>query len=118
LKTGINTKYFVILGHPGHAYSKSSLLFSLRNKDNLAPFIVNIKQGKEGRAIYHAPNFGPWFGNNDLIIWNNSNHNQHSHCNFGQAYQLPPDYFENTEQAKNLLAGEFKFLTSEIEVFN
>ena len=112
LKPGINTKYFVILGREGHAYSNSSFLFSLRNKDNLAPFIANIKQGEEGKAIYRAQTFGPWFGNNDLLIWNNSTYNQKSYCNFGQAYQLPP------VPAKKLLAVEFKFLTSEIEVFN
>jgi hypothetical protein len=32
--------------------SKSSFLFSLRNKDSLAPFIANIKQGQEQDAIF------------------------------------------------------------------
>jgi hypothetical protein len=114
----LNFTYFVDLGREGWTHSTSSFLFSLRNKDNLAPFIAKIKQGKEERAVYCAKDYGPWFGNNDVLIWNNSNHNQQSYCEFGQTYQLPPGYFEKTGQARNLLAGEFQFLTSEIEVFN
>ena len=42
-----------------------------------------------------------------------------SHSKFGgDTYQLPPGYVKNSEQAKNLLAGQYKFLTTEIEVFN
>lgn len=114
----LNFTYFVDLGRGGCSHSTSSFLFSLRNKDNLAPFIAKIKQGKEERAVYCAKDYGPWFGNNDVLIRGNSNHNQQSYCNFGQVYQLPPGYVKNTDQAKNLLAGEFKFLTSEIEVFS
>jgi hypothetical protein len=41
-----------------------------------------------------------------------------SNSNFGHTYQLPPGYVSNTEQANNLLAGQYQFLTTEIEVFN
>ena len=52
--------------------SNSSFLFSLRNKDNLAPFIANIKQGHEQNAIYCRSGYGPIFGGgNDLHICNN-----------------------------------------------
>ena len=40
-----------------------------------------------------------------------------SYSNFGDTYQLPPGYVYGSEQAKNLLAGQYKFLTTEIEVF-
>jgi hypothetical protein len=40
-----------------------------------------------------------------------------SSSDFGSAYQLPPGYVYNTEQAKNLLAGQREFVTTEIEVF-
>jgi hypothetical protein len=63
--------------------------------------------------------YGPIFGGGyDLIIYNNPQVNQHSYSNFGHTYQLPPGYVYNSEQAKNLLAGQYQFLTTEIEVFN
>ncbi|CAB4039080.1 Hypothetical predicted protein [Paramuricea clavata] len=104
----------------GCAWKRSNLsfLFSLRNKDNLAPFIANIKQGKEQNAIYCSSGDGPFFGADyDVRIWNNPQVNQ-SCSNFGHTYQLPPGYVYNSEQAKNLLAGQYQFLTTEIEVFN
>jgi hypothetical protein len=91
---------------------------SLRNKDNLAPFIANIKQGREQYAVHCTSGYGPIFGGgHDLIIYNNPQVN-HSHSNCGHTYQLPPGYVYKSEQAKNLLAGQYNFLTTEIEVFN
>ena len=99
--------------------SNSSFLFSLRNKDNLAPFIANIQQGQEQYAINCNSGYGPIFGGgNDLLIRNNSQTNQSSYSNFGHTYQLPPGYVYNSQQAQNLLAGQYQFLTTEIEVFN
>ena len=87
--------------------SNSSFLFSIRNKDNLAPFIANIKQG-----------YGPSFdGAHDLHICDNPHVNQ-SYSYFGHTYQLSPGYVQGSEQAKNLLAGQYQFKTTEIEVFN
>jgi hypothetical protein len=93
-----------------------SFLFSLRNKDNVAPFIANVKQGQEENAIRCHSDYGPRFGE-DLWIRNNPQVSQSS-SNFGRTYQLPPDYVCDSEQAKNLLAGQYSFLTTEIEVFN
>ena len=99
--------------------SESSFLFSLRNKDNLAPFIANIKQGQEQNAIACNFSYGPLFGEGyDLRICNNPQKNQSSHSNFGHTYQLPPGYVYDSQQAQNLLAGQYQFLTTEIEVFN
>ena len=108
---------FKFLGNGKHKLSNSSLLFSLRNKDNLPPFIANIKHGR--KAIYCSPSYGPIFaGGNDLCICSNSQVNQQSYSKFGHTYQLPPGYCYDSEQARNLLAGQYKFLTTEIEVFN
>ena len=88
------------------------------NKDNLAPFIANIKQGQEEDAICCHSGCGPIFGaGHDLRICNNPQTNQ-SHSNFGHTYQPPPGYVYGSEQANNLLAGQYNFLTTEIEVFN
>ena len=107
----------LLSGRYAYTYSNSSFLFSLRNKDNVAPFIANIKQGKENKALFPTSCHGPWFGSNDILVYGNSNCNNKSYSNFGQSYQLPPGYVQDTEEARNLLAGVFKFSTSEIEVF-
>ena len=110
--------YLNFLGNT-YKQSNSSFLFSLRNKDNLAPFIANIMQSMKQYAIYCYYGSGPRFGGgNDLYICNNPQVNQSSYSNFGNTYQLPPGYVHNSEQAKNLLAGQYQFTTTEIEVFN
>ena len=98
--------------------SNSSFLFSLRNKDGLAPFIANIKKGQEHHALYCYSGYGPTFGAGyDLYICNNPHQVSKSYSYFGSSYQLPTGYFCSSEQARNLLAGQYKFLTTEIEVF-
>ena len=102
----------------GYKNSNSSFLFSLRNKDGLVPFIANIKQGLEQHAIYCNSSFGPTFGGGfDLYICNNSHQVLQSYSNFGYSYQLPTGYVYGSGQAKNLLTGQYQFLTTEIEVF-
>ena len=99
--------------------SHAPFLFSLRNKDNLAPFIANIKQGQDNQAIYCSSGYGPTFGGgHDLHICSNPQANQSSSSNFGNTYQPPPGYVYGSEQANNLLAGQNQFLATEIEVFN
>ena len=107
----------LLSGPFGFTYSDSSFLFSLRNKDNLAPFIANIKQGMENKALYPANSCGPWFGFSDILVYDHSNCNNKSFSDFGQSYQLPPGYVQGSKEAKNLLAGAYNFSTSEIEVF-
>ena len=120
-------KYFIklqsLLELLGNAYkrSNSSFMFSLRNKDNLAPFIANIKQGQKQNAIYCYSGYGARFGGGpDLYICNKFNPqvNQLSYSNFGHTYQLPPGYVYDSEQARNLLAGQYQLTTTEIEIFN
>ena len=99
--------------------STSSFLFSLRNNDNLPPFIANIKQGQEQSAVLGHHGCGSIFGSGpDLIIRNNPQAVQQSFCNFGKTYQLPPGYVFGSKKARDLLAGQYYFLTTEIEVFN
>jgi hypothetical protein len=91
----------------------------LRNKDNLAPFIANIKQGQEQHAVVCYSSYGPLFGaGHDLYICDNPQVNQQSYSDFGSTYQLPTGYVYGSKQANNLLAGQYKFLATEIEVFN
>ena len=115
-----STLLFNFIKFKGDNYenSNASFLFFLRNKDGFAPFFANIKQGQEQKAIYCYSSRGPTFGGgHDLYICNNPQVNQ-SRSNFGHSYQLPTGYVYGSEQAKNLLAGQYHFLTTEIEVFN
>jgi hypothetical protein len=91
-----------------------SFLFSLRNKEKLAPFIANVIPGHELYAVYCNPSYGPSFGaGHDLHISNNANGNQGSYTYFGNSYQPPP----GTAQANSILAGSYYFTPTEIEVF-
>ena len=79
-----------------------------------------MKQGKEKNATCCNPRFGPIFGGGrDLCFYNKPQvgHAQ-SHSNFGHTYQLPTGYVYGSEQARNLLASQYKFLTTEMEIFN
>ena len=62
---------------------------------------------------------GPTFGcGSDIHICNNSNTTQSSYSNFYYSYKYDQlNLTFNTEEAKSFLAGSFKFLTTEIEVF-
>jgi hypothetical protein len=52
----------------------------------------------------------------DIFIADNSIINNESHCNLGNTYKHP-DYPVGTEKAKSILAGSYKFKTTEIEVY-
>ena len=100
-------------------HSNSSFLFSLRNKDGLTSFIANIKQGKEQYAIYCSSGYGPTFGGgHDLYICNNPQQVNQSHRISGNSYELPAGYAYGSAQTYSLLAGQYYFLTTEIEVLN
>ena len=105
---------FYILVTKTYERSNVSFLFSLRNNENIAPFIANEKPGCEAGAIYRHPSYGPTFGGgHDIRIANNANYNQQSYSNFGWSYQSPPGMKDN----KTFLAGSYKFTPTEIEVF-
>ena len=91
-----------------------SFLFSLRNNENIAPFIANVKRGQEGCATYCLPGYGPSFGGgHDIYIANNANYNEQSYSYFGSCYQSPP----GVTNVKSFLAGSCMFTPTEIEVF-
>ena len=100
---------FCILGR-GYKHSNLSFLFSLRNKENRAPFIANVIS--EQYAVYADPNHGPAFGGgHDVYISDNAAGNQGSYSNFGDSYRRP------SRTDNSLLAGSYHFTPTEIEVF-
>ena len=94
--------------------SRSSFLFSLRNKDGIQPFKCPIYDHRKDKAIYCFGKFGATFGerDHDLLIC----FDPESSSNLGHTYQLPPGYQYGTPQAKALLAGSEHFKPTEIEV--
>ncbi|XP_028416258.1 E3 ubiquitin-protein ligase TRIM33-like [Dendronephthya gigantea] len=99
--------------------SKSSFLFSLKNKANMSPFKCLMKDGRNGKAIYCEYKFGPVFGGrgDDLVICPNANTTQGSYSSLGGTYQPPPGYEPGAPETRALLAGSCPFTPSEIEVF-
>ena len=109
----LNIISFHVLGDRGWTRSNVSSLFSLRNNENLAPFIANVRPGNEQYAVYCHPGYGPTFGgNHDIYIADNANGNRQSYSNLVY-YQVPP----GTRKSDALLAGSYNFTPTEIEVF-
>ena len=99
--------------------STKSFLFSLRNKDNLKPFKCPIYDHRNGYAIACFSGWGAVFGGGpDLSISSDANTNQDSLTNLGDTYRPPPGYEPGTSQTRALLAGNFEFTPTEIEVFS
>ena len=94
-----------------------SCLFSLRNKDNLAPFQAPLKNQNDGNAIYCGVGSGPKFGMGcDLHVANDARSNTYSHANLGRTYQAPSGYTFGQTNTQSLLAGSSAFTPSEVEV--
>ena len=105
---------FYILCNQTWRRANGSFLFSLRNNENIAPFIANVKRDHEDHAIYCDPSFGPSFGDgHDIHIANNANYNRQSYSYFGCSYQSPP----GLRDVRTFLAGSYDFTPTEIEVF-
>jgi hypothetical protein len=104
------------LGSSGYRSSSNAFIFSFANKDNLPPFKYPVKYA--GDALYTNVRYGPTFGRGrDIYIANNANAHSYSYTNFGYTYQAPSGYSYGSTKAKNLLAGAYKFIPSEVETF-
>ena len=95
------------------AATSKSFIFSLVDKEGLAPFKSMVKQAKSSYAIYCWPSYGPVFGWGDILIADNASQNTHSHTDFGRCYSLPNGV---TDQF-TILAGTHYFSPDEVEVF-
>ena len=92
--------------------TSKAFIFSLRNKEGLAPFKSLVIGQING--IFRSSSFGPTFGGGpDILIGDNANSNTNSYTNFGYSYSLP----SGTKDRKTILAGTNKFTPDEVEVF-
>ena len=98
-------------------HAPGSFIYSLRNKDDLAPFKSKLKNEQTLYAIFRNAIYGPTIGGgHDLYIANNAGLNTHSRTNFSITYSLPPGYPSSQTKAYSLLAGSPSFTPSEVEV--
>ena len=95
----------------GHGSTSNAFIFSLINKEGLAPFKSMVKRTQY--AIYRSSSYGPIFsGGNDILISNNANSNANSYTNFGSSYSAP----SGVQDRRTILAGTNRFTPDEVEV--
>jgi hypothetical protein len=95
----------------------NAFIFSLVNQDN-KPIKINF-DSKNGSSYSIKCNstFGPTFGAGfDIFISTHSNCTIASYSNLGYSF-LHPLYHYGSEEAKNFLAGSYRFSLNEIEVY-
>ena len=95
------------------AATSKSFIFSLVDKEGLAPFKSMVKQAMSSYAIYCLPSDGPVFGPGDILIADNASQNTHSFTDFGRSYSLP----NGVTNGRTILAGTYHFSPDEVEVF-
>jgi hypothetical protein len=108
--------HFSLDSSSSYKSSSNAFIFSFVNKDNLPPFKSPVKINQY--ALYTRPIYGPTFGGgHDIHIANNSNANTGSYTNFDHSYKAPTGYSYTSTEAKNLLAGTYRFTPNEVETF-
>jgi len=101
-----------------YAYDQSSFLFSLVN--SLGKPLKFVHSGSNLNSIYGNAGYGPTYGSgHDLHICNNSNTTAGSYTNASYSFPMTdlPGYTNGTDNSKNIFAGGYNFMTTEIEVF-
>ena len=109
---------FIFLSHlassGGYGSTYNAFIFSLINKEGLAPFKSMVKN--PSNAIYRGSGYGPTFGGGwDISIRNDANSNTNSYTNFGVGnyYSVP----SGVQDRRTILAGTYNFTPDEVEVF-
>ena len=98
-----------------YAATSKSFIFSLVDKEGLAPFKSMVKQdSRSSFAIYSGSSYGPAFGSGyDILIADSANQNTNSYTNFAHYYSLP----NGVTDRLTILAGTYAFSLDEVEVF-
>jgi hypothetical protein len=123
----------------GWVKDPAAYIFSLVNKEGTSFKVMSTKNDKgllfiarpvtfiggpglnaKNMAIYCDQMHGPVFGNYDICIKKARNSeigtNLNGAANFGSVYEHP-DYLHNTEGARSIIAGSYRFHSDEIEVY-
>lgn len=102
----------------GFKEDPNAFLFSLVNKQK-KPLRINVTNSR--RAIRSEPNFGPMFGDDDLVLFSPSglfSNEQEPSCysHLGKSYKLDESIGREIKP-DTLFAGESYFKPTEVEVF-
>ena len=96
----------------GYSTSSKSFVFSLLDKEGLAPF--KSMATNTSFSVYRGSSCGPTFGGgHDIYIADNANQNTNSYTDFGTSYSLPNEVTDSS----TILAGTRYFSPDEVEVF-
>ncbi|XP_020623012.1 roundabout homolog 3-like [Orbicella faveolata] len=94
-----------------YASTSNAFIFSLRNKEGVAPFKSTVTN--PSNAIYKRSSYGPTFGaGHDIFIFRNANGNSASYTNFGYSFSVP----SGVKNKMTILAGFYNFTPDEVEV--
>ncbi|XP_078383111.1 uncharacterized protein LOC144665695 [Oculina patagonica] len=97
----------------GYSYTTNAFIFSLRNKEGIAPFKSMV--ARPSLAIFRSSDRGPTFGGgHDICIADNANSNTNSYTDFGESnyYSVP----SGVQSKYTILAGTRNFTPDEVEV--
>ena len=94
----------------GFAETSNAFVFSLKNFEELAPFVSRVKNDKIKQAIYGSSGSGPVFGQ-DLFIFQSG---KVSNAILGAYYSVPA---EVKDKLAILDGHKGTFLPDEVEVF-
>ena len=98
--------------YKGYRKTNKAFIFSLENKEGLAPFKSMVKH--DSQAIYMEISNGLTFGGgHDIYIGDTAAHNAHSYTEFGHSFLAPSE----VEEKDTVLAGTHYFTPDEVEVF-
>jgi hypothetical protein len=92
----------------GYKNDTQSFLFSV-DKQTKYPIVKDY-----GNAIYCHSGYGPWFGNNNILVYDNSNSNTSSYVRNAGEYNIPAGANGNHSI---LTDGNPNFQTTEVEVY-
>jgi len=94
--------------------SNDAFLFSIKCHAGLPPFTMNLRSNQHYYALFHAPGYGPAFGQGCDLYIGNTRSMKFGNYSFGSGTYHLPDFAENT-----FLTGEHsrELHFDEVEVF-
>ena len=93
--------------------TSKAFIFSLNNKEGLKPFKSNVRL--PARAIRRFSRYGPIFGYDNIVIFDQANSNSNSRARFGyyNYYYVP----SGVTSLYTILSGSNSFTPDDWEVF-
>ena len=103
---------FFLESSGGWGSTPNAFIFSLRNKEGLAPF--KSKVANQSNTINRFSGYGPYFGGGpDIHIADKANSNRNSVTDFGSSYSAP----SGVRDPHTILAGTRFFSPDDWEVY-